>query len=215
MNTSSLQQALERYHAAYDNNTYTHIRRHVITDINGTTTDYIAHEGDTNVVDIMNALADTCLECCGAEQRQTAHIQLAKLAAWSELSDETLNTIYRYLTTFQQAGNTAAEDFLGTASALLHASAGEREVGIATAFANGVHGWRGRMAYELLAASDYLLKAAELLLQHHADQAYIREKLRYALSRITSALYEGVRHSDCPALFDFNSIYFPTEKDGR
>lgn len=215
MNTSSLQQALERYHAAYDNNTYTHIRRHVITDINGTDADMILNQGDTNVLDIMNALVDTCLECCGAEQHQAAHIQLAKLAAWSELSDETLNMIYQYLVTFQRTGNAAAEDFLGTASALLHASAGEREAGIATAFANGVHGWRGRMAYELLAASDYLLKAAELLLQHHADQAYIREKLRYALSRITSALYEGVRHSDCPALFDFHSAYFPTEKDGR
>src|SRR5690606_7290821 len=121
MSTSSLQQALERYHAAYDNDTYIHIRRRLIVDIMGTATDFISHEDDTNVVDIMNALVNTCLECCGAEQHQTAHIQLAKLAAWSELSDETLNMIYRYLTTFQQAGNTAAEDFLGTASALLHA----------------------------------------------------------------------------------------------
>jgi hypothetical protein len=47
----------------------------------------------------------------------------------------------------------------------------------------------------------------------HGSLAYIREKLQSGLRRLTGALYEGVRHSGHPGLFDFSSTYFPTERD--
>lgn len=68
------------------------------------------------------------------------------------------------------------------------------------------------MAYELLVAADYLTQAAvQFLLQGSAS--YIREELQYGLRRITGALYEGVRHSDTPAMFNFKGTYFPDEHD--
>ncbi|MBN8590634.1 MAG: hypothetical protein J0M33_02705 [Anaerolineae bacterium] len=43
--------------------------------------------------------------------------------------------------------------------------------------------------------------------------SYIREKLKQGVERITSALYEGIRHSEQPAMFDLTSTYFPSEAD--
>jgi len=74
-----------------------------------------------------------------------------------------------------------------------------------------VHGWRGRMAYELLAAADYLMQSAIQLLMH-GNLSYIREKLQSGLRRLTGALYEGIRESDTPAMFNFKTTYFPDEK---
>jgi hypothetical protein len=215
MQTTTLQQALEHYTTAYNNARYLDIRRWIVADLFGKDAEYTAHEASEQVIDLMNALQDTCLECCGASQHSGAHIRLALQASWSKLSDETVNMIYHYLLTFQQVGNTTAEDFEATAKALRHIYIGQSEINIATAHANGVHGWRGRMAYELLAAAEYLLKTAELLLQHHDDQMYVREKLKYGLSRISGALYEGIHHSPQPEMFNFKSTYFPTEKDRR
>lgn len=68
------------------------------------------------------------------------------------------------------------------------------------------------MAYELLAAADYLTQTAiQLLLR--GDLSYMREKLQHALRRLTGALYEGVRHSPTPKMFDFRGTYFPKEGD--
>jgi predicted lipase len=68
------------------------------------------------------------------------------------------------------------------------------------------------MAYDLLAAVELFTGAANALLAHD-EPVYVREKLQTALHRITGALYEGIRHSDQPALFDFRGTYFPSERD--
>lgn len=70
------------------------------------------------------------------------------------------------------------------------------------------------MAYDLLAASGFLVQAAVQLLLH-GDLSYIREKLQSGLSRITGALHEGVRHSEHPELFNVSATCFPTEQDRR
>ena len=70
----------------------------------------------------------------------------------------------------------------------------------------------GRMAYDLLAACDYLVQMAVQLLID-VNLSYIREKLQSGLRRITEALHEGIRHSKRPHLFDFSRTYFPTEVD--
>jgi len=213
MNDNTSKQALERYHAAYDNTIYTDIRYHVIRDTVGPDADVELHTGDTAVVDFMNALIDTCLECCGSSQHTGAHILLARSAAWSKLSDETIDAVYTYLLTFQQTGINAADDFAAIAKALTRAYTGQHAIGEASAYANGVHSWQGRTAYHLLVAAEYLAKSAELLLDQYDNDAYLREKLQHGLNRITNALYEGVRHSDKPEMFDFNGTYFPTEED--
>ena len=71
---------------------------------------------------------------------------------------------------------------------------------------------QGRKAYELHAAADYLTQTAIQMLAQ-GDEHYAREKLHKGLNRITGALYEGIRHSDQPALYNFKSTYFPNERD--
>ena len=104
------------------------------------------------------------------------------------------------------------DDFEATAKGMLRAYSGLDDLKTATSHANGVHSWRGRMAYELLAAVDYLTQTAIQLLAH-GDESYAREKLHKGLSRITGALYEGIRHSEKPTLYNFKSTYFPSERD--
>jgi hypothetical protein len=67
------------------------------------------------------------------------------------------------------------------------------------------------MAYDLLAASDYLVQTAVQLLIH-GNLSYIREKLQLGLKRIVDALHEGLRHSERPELFDCHDIEFPTQQ---
>jgi hypothetical protein len=74
-----------------------------------------------------------------------------------------------------------------------------------------IHNWQGRAAYELLAAAEYLTQAALHLLLH-GNLAYIREKLLFALRRLTGAFHEGLRHSERPSLFDFATSRFPAEQ---
>ena len=68
------------------------------------------------------------------------------------------------------------------------------------------------MAYQLLAASDYLVQAAVQLLID-GNEAYIREKLQSGLQRISGALLEGTRHSEHPEMFDFSTTRFPTPRE--
>jgi hypothetical protein len=70
------------------------------------------------------------------------------------------------------------------------------------------------MAYALFVAADYLMQTAIQQLAD-GDETYIREKLYHGLRHITGALDEGVRRSEQPALYNFKSISFPDEKDGR
>lgn len=195
MNTTTYQQALARYHAAYDNAIYTNIRRLILTQ---STTD------DEHVTDFMNSLIDACLECCGSPRHSGAHIRLARLAAQLNLDDVIIDVIYQYLLTFQQARCTTADDFEAITKALIRACPGRSRIGEAVAHANGIHSWRGRAAYHLLAAAEDLMKSAQLLLQHHEDEVYIQEKLKRGMGRITMALREGQQHSHHATLFDFN-----------
>jgi hypothetical protein len=100
------------------------------------------------------------------------------------------------------------------AEAMRIAFSGHDDLQAAAAYANGVHSWQGRVAYHLLVACNFLALAAIQLLAH-GDASYIREKLKHGVERITSALYEGVRHSEQPAMFDLTSTHFPFEADRR
>jgi hypothetical protein len=104
------------------------------------------------------------------------------------------------------------DDFEATAKGMLRACSALEDLKTATAHANGVHSWQGRMAYELLAAADYLTQTAIQMLAY-GDERYAREKLHKSLNRITGALYEGIRQSDQPALYNFKSTHFPDERD--
>ena len=213
MNTNISKSVLEQYHAAYDNSVYTSIRFRFIQETVGEDVDVDLHAYDTAVVDFMNTLIDTCFECCASPNYAGSHIILARAAAWSKLSPETVEKIYYYLTTFQQVGIVAADDFLSITRALTCAYAVQDRLREASAYANRVHSWQGRAAYHLLVAAEYLTKSVELLLDQYDNASYLNEKLEHGIIRMTSALHEGIRYSDRPQYFDFKNHRFPSKSD--
>ncbi|MBW4438993.1 MAG: hypothetical protein KME04_17780 [Pleurocapsa minor GSE-CHR-MK-17-07R] len=196
--------ASQRYHDRFDVSLYNPIGEFVASNLN-------ANRDDARVVDLMVAVQNAALELCGDERHAGAWHRLAVCCGRSFLSTHTIDAIWRFLRAFSD-NDTRLDDFEATAKGMLLAYRALDELKAATAHANGVHGWHGRMAYDLLAAVELFTGAANALLAHE-DETYIREKLQSALHRVTGALYEGIRHSDQPALFDFRSTYFPSVRD--
>jgi hypothetical protein len=209
MNTTETitQQALNRYNRLFDNAQYTAIAGLFAVDLR-------SDRESSRVADAMNLVTDTALALCQHPHYEQAWLKLATFCGQNAITIPTIDAIYTYLLLFQQAKDTRADDFEGTAKGLLKSYESLDTLRAAVSCANGVHGWRGRMAYELLAAADYLTQAAIQLLMH-GNLSYIREKLQSGLRRLTGALYEGIRESDTPAIFNFKATYFPDEHDRR
>lgn len=209
MNTTetTTQQALNRYNRLFDNGHYTGIAERLAADLR-------ASRDSVRIADAMNLVTDAALALCQHPHYELAWLKLATFCGQNAVTIQTIDAMYTYLVIFQQKNDTRADDFEGTAKALLKAYETTDTLRAAVSCANGVHGWRGRMAYELLASADYLSQAAIQLLMH-GNLSYIREKLQSGLRRLTGALYEGVRESDTPTLFNFKGTYFPDEHDRR
>ncbi|GAB4549461.1 MAG: hypothetical protein OHK0023_14020 [Anaerolineae bacterium] len=209
MNTTETitQQALNRYNRLFDNAQYTAIAGLFAADLR-------SDRESSRVADAMNLVMDTALALCQHPHYEQAWLKLATFCGQNAISIPTIDTIYTYLLIFQQAKDTRADDFEATAKGLLKSYESLDTLRAAVSCANGVHGWRGRMAYDLLAAADYLVQSAIQLLMH-ANLSYIREKLQSGLRRLTGALYEGIRESDTPTMFNFKGTYFPDEHDRR
>lgn len=207
MNTTDdiTQQALNRYNRLFDNEKYTAIAAMLANDLG-------ADRESSQVSDAMNLITDIALSLSGHPHYEMIWLKLATFCGQNSVTIPTIDAIYSYMLLFQQVKDTRADDFDGTAKALLKVYETTTTLRAAVSFANGVHGWRGRMAYELLAAADYFTQAAIQLLLH-GNLSYIREKLQAGLGRITGALYEGVRYSQTPSIFDFKGAYFPDQAD--
>jgi hypothetical protein len=209
MNTTETitQQALNRYNRLFDNGQYTAIAMMFAADLR-------SDRESSRVADAMNLVTDTALALCQHPHYELAWLKLATFCGQNAVSIPTIDAIHTYLLIFQQTGDTCAEDFELTAKALLKSYEAMDMLKAAVSCTNGVHGWRGRVAYDLLAASDFLVQAAVQLLMH-GNLSYIHEKLQSGLRRLTGALYEGIRESDTPAMFNFKATYFPDEYDRR
>jgi len=206
MNQDPKATAMQRYHDLFDSVQYNIIGEFLASNLN-------ADRDDQRVVDSMIAVQNAAFELCGNTDFSGAWHKLAVLCGQSLLSFHTVDAMRDFLRRFAP-DDVRIDDFEVTAKAMLRAYSGLDDLKTATAHANGIHSWQGRMAYELLAAVEYQIHAAILLLSHE-DDGYIREKLHKGLNRITGALYEGVRHSEQPALYNFKSTYFPDENDHR
>src|SRR5689334_17431747 len=169
MNTTdtTTQQALNRYNRLFNNEQYSSIADKFAADLR------VGRES-MRVADAMNLVTDTALSLCQHPHYEMAWLKLAAFCGQNAVSIPTTDAIYTYLLIFQQVKDTRADDFEGTTKALLKAYETTDALRAAISCANGVHGWRGRMAYELLAAADYVTQAALQLLMH-GSQSYIRE----------------------------------------
>ena len=196
--------ALKRYNSLFDNTQYSAIAERIAADLR-------VPRDTVRVSDCMNVITDTALSLCQHSHYADAWLRLATFCGQNSISIPTIDAIYNYLLIYQQVGDTRAEDFELTAKTLLKSYEAMDTLKATVSCANGVHGWRGRAAYDLLAASDFLVQAAVQLLMH-GNEFYIREKLQSGLQRITGALYEGTRHSERPELFDFSTTRFPNHR---
>lgn len=197
--------ALKRYNSLFDNQQYSAIAERIAADLR-------VPRDSLRVSDMMNEVTNVALSLNGHSHYADAWLKLATFCGQNSISIPTIDAIYNYLLIYQQMGDTRAEDFELTAKALLKSYEAMDTLKAAVSCANGVHGWRGRMAYDLLAASDFLVQAAVQLLMH-GNEAYIREKLQSGLQRITGAFHEGTRHSERPELFDLSTTRFPTTRE--
>ncbi len=196
--------AMQRYHNCFANDQYNAIGEFIASNLN-------ADRDDERIIGGMIAVQNAAFELCGHPDFEGAWHKLAVFCGQHSISFYTVDAMRDFLRSFSQ-DDTRIDDFEATAKGMLRAYSGLDDLKSATAHANGVHGWRGRMAYELLAAVEYLTYTAITLLAH-GDETYTCEKLKNGLHRITGALYEGVRHSEQPSLYNFRSTYFPDERD--
>ncbi len=198
--------AMQRYHDRFDSKLYNTMGEYVASNLN-------ADRDDERVAALMVSVQYAAFELCGDDWHASALHTLAAQCGRSFLSVHTIDAIWRFLRAFNE-DDTRLDDFEATAKAMLIAYRALEDLKTATAHANGVHSWQGRMAYDLLAAVELLTRSAITLLAHD-DETYTHEKLHAGLNRITGALYEGVRGSEQPRLFNFKSVYFPDERDRR
>jgi hypothetical protein len=196
-------QALARYNSLFNNQQYQAIAAQLAIDLH-------LERDSMRVSDMMNEVTNVALSLVGHSHYADAWIKLATVCGQNSVSIVAIDMIYNYLLIYQQPTDTRAEDFQMTAKCLLKAYEATDALRSAVSCANAVHGWRGRMAYDLLAASDYLTQTAVQLLIH-GNLSYIREKLQLGLRRVVGALHEGIRYSERPELFDFHDIDFPNQ----
>ena len=139
--------AMRRYHDRFDNDQYNAIGEFLASNLN-------ADRDDQRVVDAMIAVQNTAFELCGHPDFDGAWHKLAVFCGQNSISFHTVDAIRDFLRRFS-SDDTRIDDFEATAKGILRAYSGLDDLKTATAHANGVHGWRGRMAYELLAAVEY------------------------------------------------------------
>jgi hypothetical protein len=195
--------AMQRYHERFDSSLYKTMGEFIASNLN-------ADRDDERVVSLVVAAQNGGLELCGHPDLTGALHTLAVQCGRSFLSVNTVDGIWRFLRAFNP-DDTRLDDFEATTKGMLLAYTALDDIKTATAHANGVHSWQGRAAYDLLAAVELLTHSAIALLAHD-DETYTREKLHAGLNRITGTLYEGVRGSDIPRLFNFKAVYFPDER---
>lgn len=201
MNDPISDAAMQRYHEIFDSQSYNTIGDLMASNLR-------CDRDSDRAVDGMVALQDACLELCEHPDHVGACHRLARFCGLNVLLIHTVEAMTAYLRRFPVEEDTRVDDFRHTACALFRAQLGLNDLKTAASYANGVHGWQGRMAYALLHGVEYLtLAAIHLLLR--GDDAYIREKLRLGLGQITSALHEGLLHADQPKLYNFSSTRLP------
>jgi hypothetical protein len=197
-------QALARYNNLFNNQQYQAIAGQLAIDLR-------MERDSMRVSDMMNEVTNVALSLVGHSHYADAWIKLATVCGQNGIGIVAIDMIYNYLLIYQQPADMRVDDFQMTTKCLLKAYEVADTLRAAVSCANAVHGWRGRMAYDLLAASDYLVQAAIQLLSD-GNLSYIREKLHLGLRRIVGALHEGIRHSERPELFDCHDIEFPTHQ---
>lgn len=144
--------AMQRYHDRFDNDQYNAIGEFLASNLN-------ADRDDQRIIDGMIAVQNAAFELCGHPDCDGAWHALAVFCGRASLSLHTVDAMRDFLRRFTP-DDARIDNFEATAKALLIAYRGLDDLKTATAHANRVHSWRGRMAYKLLAAVEYFTLTA-------------------------------------------------------
>jgi len=172
--------ALQTYHARYNNVTYQAVQAAVAADLN--TEDLASDPAHA----ILNLLIDVALAFVGYPGMDERQDRLAAAVLLAGLSADTVRLMATHLANFDA---TAADDWKHTALALQRIDA----VNLAAikSHTSAIHGAEGNAADHLVSAAHALLHLARLVLLNESSSGYKREKLRAAeraLSRATGWL---------------------------
>lgn len=197
-----MQDAQKRYNDLYDNAAYQAVTQAIADDLN-------VDRESLAASDAANMLTDAALGLCGHPSYAESCLTLAIFCGRSGIRPTTIDAIFSYLSRFQQTGDNRTDDFEATAKALHHIQSVQSILPLAVSHTNGIHSWRGRTAYDLLASADYIIRAAENLLRH-GDDSYVAEKIRAGVGRIIGASREAIRYANRPQAFDLSDTHFPS-----
>ena len=162
-------QALQTYHARYNNTTYQAVQTAILTDLD---TDDLASEPAHGV---LNLMIDVSLAACGYPGMDGRRDRLAAAVLHVGLSADTVQTVAAHLANFDA---TVAADWKHTVLALQRIDT----VNLAAikSHTSAIHGAEGNAADHLMTAAANLLHLARLTLLNEPSASYQREKLSAA-----------------------------------
>ena len=179
--------ALQTYHARYNNTTYRAVQTAIVTELHG---ELIASQpvlldealASEPTHTILNLVIDACLEITGHPLMTGRGKTLIAVMLTHKLSANTVETIAAHLANFDA---TAADDWRHTTLALL--AIRRADVAAIKSHTAAIHGSEGNAADHLIAAADALLTLAHLTLIGERSASYKREKLSAAERLLATA----------------------------
>ena len=168
--------ALQTYHARYNNTTYQAVQAAVTAELN---TDDLASEPAHT---LMNLTIDACLEIMGHPLMTGRSKKLIAVMLTNKLSANAVETIAAHLANFDA---TAAADWKHTALALQRIYA--LNLTAIKSHTSVIHGAEGNAADHLMTAAANLLHLARLTLLNEPSVSYQREKLSAAEGSLATA----------------------------
>ncbi|MCI0713721.1 MAG: hypothetical protein L0154_26420 [Chloroflexi bacterium] len=176
-------EALDRYHARYDQKQYMALQKDIAHALRRSPDDKL-----TSVV--MNRITDTALELCNHPAHEGAHLELAIVCQAYHLPLPIIDGMHEYLQGYTTGQDIRLTDFRAIAKALHTATNAFDDLRASSLCASAIHSWQGRCAHHLLVAAEHLTLAARHLLMGKHD-GYVKEKLTLAEERVTMAQQEG------------------------
>jgi hypothetical protein len=172
--------ALQTYHARYNNVTYRAVQTAIVTELHGEliasqplTLDEALASEPTHT--LMNLTIDACLEITGHPLMAGRGKKLIAVMLTNKLSADAVETVAAHLANFDA---TAAADWKHTALALQRIYA--LNLAAIKSHTSAIHGAEGNAADHLITAAANLLHLARLTLLNEPSVSYQREKLSAA-----------------------------------
>ena len=174
------QLALARYHAQYDNETYTAIRNALLHDAG-----YGTRQDHPDLTAIMNRVTDICLALCDHPDYSKSFTTLMQELGNFDASPETVRLIGQHFENFEEDGSPFSAEFEHTTIVYLAVQA--FQLSRTTWEAEYIRSQAGKTARELLAAAQQLIRLTGLILIEEPCSLYTQERWQQAQTHLDLA----------------------------